>query len=152
MSFPSKRAARCLDNQFQYCLLTRCIKTPAVFKCQQFEDTDSDVTEPSALKRLRMDEHDNEEGQSSDKYQDKSGRYVRLLPRPRKESNRLTDLGEGIRSLNHLVCIPKLSHPIIANLMFEFPGRGGSKARKNLYLPLARGDRVPFGFHNFLSF
>lgn len=63
MSFASERAVRCLGDQFQYCWLTGCIKTPAVLKRQRFEDSESDATEPRASKRPRVDEHDNEEGQ-----------------------------------------------------------------------------------------
>lgn len=81
-----------------------------------------------------MGEHDNEEEQSSDKYQDSGDKYIPLPLHPQKESNRLTDLGEATRSLNYLVCIPKLPYQIIANFMLEFQGRKGSKAqKKNLY-------------------
>ena len=103
MSFASERAVRCLSNQFGYCWLTGCIKTPAMLKRQQFEHSESDAIEPKASKRVCVDEHNNEKGQGSDKYQDKSGRYVTLPPRPQKESNRPTDLGERTKSLNHLV-------------------------------------------------
>ncbi len=34
--------------------------------------------------------------------------FVAPPPLLRKESNRLTDLSEGTKSLNHLVCIPKI--------------------------------------------
>ncbi len=34
--------------------------------------------------------------------------FIALHPPTLNESNRLTDMGEGIRSLNHLVYIPKI--------------------------------------------
>ena len=60
-----------------------------------------------------MDVYDNENGQNLDKYEDKDEkediRYVSLpfvtFPPPRKESNCLTGIGEGTKSLNHLICI-----------------------------------------------
>ncbi len=61
--------------------------------------------------------HDNEEGQSLDEYEGEGDEedvgyvalpFVALPPPPRKESNRPTDMGDGTRSLNHLVCIPKI--------------------------------------------
>ena len=67
MSFSDQQAVRCLGDQFQYCLLIGYIKT-VVLKRQQFEDSESDATEPRALKRPCMDVHDNEEGQSSNEY------------------------------------------------------------------------------------
>ena len=39
----------------------------------RFEDSESDSTEQRASKRPRMNVHDNEEGQGSDKYQSKGG-------------------------------------------------------------------------------
>ena len=67
MSFSSQQAIRCLGHQFQYCLLIGYIKIAAL-KRQQFEDSESDATEPKASKRPRVDANDNEEGQSSDEY------------------------------------------------------------------------------------
>lgn len=93
MSFVGECAVRYLGNQFQYCLVIGCIKTPTVLKRQQFEDSESDITEQKLSKLLCVDEHDNSERQSSDKYQGKGGRYVLLPSCPQKESNRLTDLG-----------------------------------------------------------
>ena len=81
-----------------------------MLKCHRFKDSGSDVTEPKASKREQMDKHDNEEGQGLDEYQGKDDRYVPLPPCSQKESNRLTHLGKRIKSLNHLVCIPKLPH------------------------------------------
>ena len=45
-----------------------------------------------------------------------------------KESNRLTNKSEGIRSLNHLVCIPKMANHIIAYFILKFLDRKYSKA------------------------
>ena len=103
MSFASERAIHCLSDQFQYYWLIGYIKTPAMLKRQRFKDSKSDARKGRASKRPRVDEHDNKEGQRSDKYQDKSARYVPLPPYPQKESNRITDLGKGTKSLNHLV-------------------------------------------------
>ena len=80
-----------------------------------------------------MDTHDNEKGQSLDKYQAKGGRYVLFPLLPQKESNRPTNLGEETRSLTHLVYIPKLPYHVIAKFALEFPGGGGSKAKKKIY-------------------
>lgn len=117
MSFSSKQSVCCLDDQFQYYLLTGDIKTPMVLKCQQFEDSESDAMEPRASKPPSVDAHDNKKGEDLKKYQSKTGRYVPLLFCLQKESNRPTDLGKVIRSLNHLVYIPKLPHQIIANFV-----------------------------------
>ncbi len=88
-----------------------------VLKRQRFEDSKSEETEPRVSKRQRIGMHDDEEGQSLDQYKGEGERedirYVPLpfvtLPPPQKESNCPTDMGEGIKSLNHLVYIPKIS-------------------------------------------
>ena len=134
MSFASERAVYYFVDQFQYCWLIGCIKTPVMLKRQRFKDNESDTIEPRVSKRPRVDEYDNEEVQGLDEYQSKGGRYVLLLPCPQKESNHLTDLGEVIRSLNHLVCISKLPYQIIANFVLEFPGGKGSKAQKKIHI------------------
>ncbi len=117
MSFSSQRVVRYLVDQFQYSLLIRCIKTAAVLKRQQFEDSESEEREPRISKCQRLGVHDDEEGQSLDEYEGEGeGEDVGYVPLPfvtppsppRKESNRLTDMGERTRSLNHLVCIPKI--------------------------------------------
>ncbi len=114
MSFSSQIAVRYLVDQIQYCLLIGCIKMAALLKRQQFEDSKSEETEPRVSKRQRMSVHDDEEGLSLDEYEGEGEDvgYVPLPfvapPSPRKESNRPIDMGEGIRSLNHLVCIPKI--------------------------------------------
>ena len=141
MSFSSQRDVRYLVDQFHYWLLIRCMKTPALLKRQRFEESGSDETEPKRLKRQRLDERDDEEGNSLDEDEGEieGARYVLfpfvlLLLLPQKVSNCPSDLGEKIRSLNHLVCIPKISYLRSANFALEFPGRGGSKAqKKNLY-------------------
>lgn len=58
--------------------------------------------------------YDNEEGKSLDKFESEDKRedigyvpFFFVIP-PQKESNRLIDMGKGIKSLNHLVCIPKI--------------------------------------------
>lgn len=53
-----------------------------------------------------MNAHDNKKRKSLDKYQGKGDKYISLFSLLQKESNRPIDLGEGIKSLNHLVCIP----------------------------------------------
>lgn len=131
MSFSSERVIYCLDDQFQYCLLIGYIKTIAVVKRQQFERSESHVTEPKSSKRPFMNTHNNEERQDSEDHQDKSGRYISLLPYPQKELNSLTDLGKRIKSPNHLIYISKLPNQIIANFVFKFSSRKGSKASKN---------------------
>ncbi len=60
--------------------------------------------------------HDDEEGQSLDEYEGEGeGENVGYIflpfvapPPPQKELIRPTDMGKGTRSLNHLVCIPKI--------------------------------------------
>ncbi len=45
MSFSTQRAVHYLVDQFQYCLLIGYIKTVAVLKCQQFEDSKNEKME-----------------------------------------------------------------------------------------------------------
>ncbi len=61
--------------------------------------------------------YENEEGQSLDKYESEGEGedvgyvpfpFVTPPPPPQKKSNRPTDMGKGTKSLNHLVCIPKI--------------------------------------------
>ncbi len=90
------------------------MKTTAVLKRQRFEDSESDKTKPRGLKRQRLDMREDEEGEGVDKFEGEGERenigYVPFLfiAPPQKESNRPIDMGKGIRSLNHLVCIPKM--------------------------------------------
>ena len=140
MSFSNQRDVRYLVDQFYYWLLIRCIKTSAMLKRQRFEDSRSDKMEPKGSKRQRLDKRDNKErnGLDGDEGKIMDVRYIPplFIPLlfPRKVSNRRSDLGKGIRSLNHLVCISKICYWRSANFALEFPGRGGSKAqKKNLY-------------------
>ena len=70
--------------------------------------------EPRGLKRQRLDSYDNEEDEGLDKFEGESEKegigYILLLfvALLQKESNHLTDMGKGIRSLNHLIYIPKI--------------------------------------------
>ena len=117
MSFSSKRVVCYLVNQFYYYLLIGYMKTSAVLKRQGFEDSENDETKSSISKRQRLDVYYNEEGQGLDKYESKGKdkRYVLfsfIAPSPlfKKKSNRPTNPGKGIRSLNHLVCILKICY------------------------------------------
>ena len=76
-------------------------------KRQQFEKSENNAIKPRALKHPRVNTHDNEKGQSLDKYQNKSGRYIYLLLVFQKESNRPIDPGKGRKSLNPFLCISK---------------------------------------------
>ena len=117
------------------------MKTSALLKRQQFKKSGSDETKSKKSKCQRLDEYDNEEGNSldADEGEIESARYVlppfvSLLLLLQKMSNRPSNLGKKIRNLNHLVCISKICYLKIANFAFEFPGRGGLKAqKKNLY-------------------
>ena len=88
-----------------------------MFKRQQFKDNESDETESSVSKCQRLHVHDNEKGQGLDKYKGecKDEKYV-LFPfitppcPPQKELYCPTDLGEGTKSLNHLVYILKICY------------------------------------------
>ncbi len=62
----------------------------------------------------RLDACEDEEGKGLDKFEGEGEKedigYI-ILPfvaPPQKESNRPTDMGEGIKGLNHLVYIPKI--------------------------------------------
>ncbi len=69
---------------------------------------------PRSSKRQRLDSCDDEEGEGLDEFEGESeGEDIGYVPLPfvappEKESNRPTDMGEETRSLNHLVCIPKI--------------------------------------------
>ncbi len=67
--------------------------------------------EPRGLKRQRLDARDDEEGEGLDEFEGEDIGYVPLpfVAPLRNGSNRPTDMGEGTRSLNHLVCIQKIS-------------------------------------------
>ena len=91
-----------------------CIKTLAIFKHQQFDDSKSEKMAPIGYKDYWLDKRDDEERQKLDKNEDDGdrNRYVplslmALLLSPQKKSNRLSNLGKKTKSLTHLVCIPK---------------------------------------------
>ncbi len=90
------------------------MKTVALLKRQRFKDSGSDVKEPKGSKHQRLDARDNKKGEGLDEFESEGKRedigYVPLLfvTSPQKESNRPTNMGEGTRSLNHLVYIPKI--------------------------------------------
>lgn len=64
--------------------------------------------------------------------------FISFLPLSRKLSNYLSDPGKQIRSLNHLVYIPKNCYSRIANFALEFSGRKSSKAQKKIYISRVR--------------
>ena len=137
MSFSSQSDVHYLVDQFYYLLLIRCRKTTSLLKRLWFEESGSNKTEPKESKRQRLDENDNEEGNSLDKDKDEIESVI-YVPPPfvslslflQKVSNHPSTLGEGTRSLNHLVCISKICYSRRANFALEFPGREGSKAQK----------------------
>ena len=115
MSFSSQKAICYLINLAIPVLVANWLyKTPAMLKCQQFKNSRSDKIEPRSSKCQQLDLRDNEEEESLDKFEceseEKSIEYVLLLfvASPQKESNYPTDMGEGTKSLNHLVYIPKI--------------------------------------------
>lgn len=61
MSFFIKRAIYYLIDQFYYYLLIKYIKTPAVFKHQQFEDNKNNKIESNLSKCQQFDINDNKE-------------------------------------------------------------------------------------------
>ncbi len=139
MSFSSQRAVRYLVDQFQYSLLIRCIKTAAVLKRQRFKDSESEERKPRVSKCQRLGVHDDEEGQSLDKYEGEDEgedvgyvllSFVAPPPPPQKESNRLTDMGKGTRSLNHLVCIPKIGLSYNCKFCVRVPRQRVFKSKK----------------------
>ncbi len=71
--------------------------------------------EPRGLKRQRLDAREDEEGEGLDEFEGEGeGKDIGYVPLPfvalsQNGSNRPTDIGEGTKSLNHLVCIPKIS-------------------------------------------
>lgn len=85
-----------------------------MLKRQQFEDGGSDKIEPRDSKYQRWDVRNDEEGESLDEFEGEGEEddigYVSLpfVTLPWKKSNRLTDMGEGTKNLNHLVCISKI--------------------------------------------
>ena len=115
MSFSSQRAVDYLiDLAIPILVANWLYKTPAMLKCQQFEDNKSDEMESRSSKRQRLDLRDNEKEEGLDKFEDKGkGEGIRYVPLPfvifpQKELNRLTDMSKGIKSLNCYIYIPKI--------------------------------------------
>lgn len=86
MRFSSKRAVCYLVNQFYHCLLIGC------------DDE----------KRQELDKYEGEDEGENERYV--FFPFIAPLLLSQKESNRLTDLGENTKSLNHLVCILKICY------------------------------------------
>lgn len=132
----------------------------ALLKHQQFKKSGSDEIKPKRSKRQRLDERNDKERNNldEDKGEIEDTRYIlppfiSFSPLPQKVSNRPSDLGKGTRSLNHLICIPKIYYSRSTNFVLEFPGRKSLKAqKKNLYQPSKRGIRILLGFYSFYSF
>lgn len=76
---------------------------PAMLERQQFKDSGSDVTESKISKRRHVNPNDNEKEQDLGEYDNKDDRYSFFFLFSQKVSNRLTNLGKEIKSLNHLV-------------------------------------------------
>ena len=115
MSFSSQRAVYYLVNWAILVLVANWLyKTPVMLKCQRFEDNGSDKMEPRGLKRQQLDLRDDKEEEGLDKFEGKGeGKGIGYIPFFfivffQKESNCLTDMGKGIKSLNYLICIPKI--------------------------------------------
>lgn len=88
-----------------------------MLKRLQFNNSEGDKTAQRVEQCRRLDERDNKEGYSLDKYKGEieSARYVlspfiALPPLSKKESNRPSDLGKRTKSLNPLVCISKICY------------------------------------------
>ena len=85
-----------------------------MLKRQQFKDSGCDKIKPRGSKCQQLYIHDNKEGKGLDKFEDegkrKDIRYILLLfVAPfQKESNYLIDMGKRTKSLNYLICIPKI--------------------------------------------
>ena len=144
LSLFSQRDVSYLIDQFHYFLLIKYIKMPEILKHQQFQDNGSDEIEPRGWKCHLLNEHDNKEVNSldEDKCEIKGGSNVFLpfipLLLPQKVSNRTLDLGKGVRSLNHLIYIPKICYSRSVNFALEFTGREGSKTQQKIYTSRVR--------------
>ena len=115
MSFSSQRAIYYLvDLAIPILVANWFYKTPTVFKHQRFEDNGSNKIELRGSKHQRLDLRDDEEEEGLDKFEGKSegediGYVLFLFIAPlQKESNCVTNIGKGTKSLNHLVYIPKI--------------------------------------------
>lgn len=112
MSFFSSRAICYLLDQFNVRLLIIFIKTPAMLKRQRFNDSESKKI--TSRKRQQFNEHNNKKRQNLDKNKSEleGDKYIPLplfaffFPLE-KESNRLSDLCKGTKSLIHLIWISK---------------------------------------------
>lgn len=98
-----------------------------MFKYQQFDDSNSKEKRPRVYKCLQIDQSDNKK-QDLDKDEGKVDRYVCFPPAPplfppQKESNYLSDLNRGIKSLIYFVCLPKTASQRVANFASEFPNK-----------------------------
>ena len=87
---------------------------PAMLKRQQFDDNESNETEPRDSKCQQLNVHNDKEEKSLDKFEDEGkGEDIKYIPLlfvvfPQKESNCLTNINKRTKSLNHLVYIPKI--------------------------------------------
>lgn len=70
-----------------------------MLKRQQFKDSKSNIIKSSVSKLSPVDEHDNEERQSLDKYQSKNNIYFPCLLFSQKELNRPTDQNKKRKGL-----------------------------------------------------
>lgn len=61
MNFPSKKTVCNFIDQFYYYLIIRYIKTLAMIKRKQFQDSDSDKTKSNISKRQHFDLHNNKD-------------------------------------------------------------------------------------------
>ena len=115
MSFQSKQYK--LLHWFIQVLFANYIKTAVVLKRHQFEDSKSEKIELKVLKCQHVGVYDNSAMQCENGYKNESkGKNIGYIPFQfiapslpfQKKSNRPTDYGEEIKSLNHLVCILKI--------------------------------------------
>ena len=85
------------------------MKMSAVLKRQQCKNSGSKKTEPRGSKCQRLYTRGDEEWKGLDKFESEGEAKIigyvsfSLVALFRKESNRLTDMGEGTKSLNHLI-------------------------------------------------
>lgn len=113
----------------------------AMLKCQQFEDNRSDKTKLRGSKRQCLDEHNNEERNNLDKDKGKIegiryvfSPFIPLFLLLQKLSNRPSDLGKRIRSLNYLVYISKICYLRNINFVLEFSSKEDLKTSKKSIL------------------
>ncbi len=78
------------------------VKAPAVNSCQRYDDSEDEERAPKVYKRRQINESEQEERQDLPADYENGG----YIPLPLlKVSNCLVNLGEGTRSLTHLVSI-----------------------------------------------